>query len=49
MWFYADSKMAGTPKPVSPLIGGSPKPMMVMPNKGMVSPNSLVAHLRLRP
>jgi len=38
MWFYADSKMAGTPKPVSPLIGGSPKPMMVMPPKGMVSP-----------
>ena len=37
MWFYADSKMAGTPKPVSPLIGGSPKPM-VMPPKGMVSP-----------
>lgn len=37
MWFYADSKMAGTPKPMSPLLGGSPKPM-VMPPKGMVSP-----------
>jgi hypothetical protein len=36
MWFYADSKMAGTPKPISPLIGGSPKPMVMPPN--MVSP-----------
>lgn len=36
MWFYADSKMAGTPKPISPLLGGSPKPMVMTPK--VVSP-----------